>query len=227
MVTNSCNVHYYERYVNLRDTSAPPFSACFVGVNSPHRPSGIPDTASRRPLDQGEWESIKAWYYRGVDCPQAGPIGTMKTRSLLCVLWLAVSLADAQNTPASARGNETLLLALENGWNQAQLHHDTKALDGLVADTFISTDNDGTFMTKAQFLADNKDLSYAPSLMTNSDERVFLYGDVAVVAGIYHARGLNKRKPFDHYGRFTDTWVFLNGKWACVASHTSPLKKKP
>jgi hypothetical protein len=150
-----------------------------------------------------------------------------KIRTVLCLLWLAGSLADAQNAPASAHGNETLLLALENGWNQAQLHHDSKALDGLVADTFISTDNDGTFMTKAQFLADNEDLSYAPSLMTNSDEQVFLYGNAAVVAGIYHAKGLNKRKPFDRYGRFTDTWVYLNGKWLCVASHTSALKKKP
>ena len=143
-------------------------------------------------------------------------------------LFLARGLSGlAQNTPASTHGKESLLIALENGWNQAQLRHDSKALDELVADTFISTDNDGTFMTKSQFLADNKDLSYSPSLMTNSEERVFLYGDVAVVAGIYHAKGLNKGKPFDHYGRFTDTWAYLNGRWVCVATHTSALKKKP
>ena len=152
----------------------------------------------------------------------------MNTRLLVCLLLLVGSLADAQNAgPATAHETETLLIALENGWNQAQLHHDSKALVGLIADTFISTDNDGIFMTKAQFMADNKDLTYAPSLMTNSDERVFLYGDVAVVAGMYHAKGLNKGKPFDHYGRFTDTWVSLNGKWVCVASHTSTLKKRP
>jgi hypothetical protein len=49
---------------------------------------------------------------------------------------------------------------------------------------------------------------------------------VAVVAGVYHAKGSYKGKPFDHYGRFTDTWVYLNGKWLCVASHTSALKKE-
>jgi len=150
----------------------------------------------------------------------------MKIRVAVCLLWLAGSLADAQNPAASAPGSKSLLIALENGWNQAQLHHDSKALEELVADSFISTDNDGTFMTKSQFLADNKDLSYAPTLMTNSDERIFVYGDAAVVAGIYHAKGLNKGKPFDHYGRFTDTWVYLNGKWVCVATHTSALKKK-
>ena len=148
-----------------------------------------------------------------------------KTKVVVCLLWLAGPLAAAQNLPESSRRNESLLIALENAWNQAQLHHDSKALDGLVAETFISTDNDGTFQTKAQFLADNNDVSYAPSLMTNRDEKVFVYGDAAVVAGIYHAKGLNKGKPFDHYGRFTDTWVYLNGKWVCVATHTSPLKR--
>lgn len=151
----------------------------------------------------------------------------MKRRVAVCVLWLAVSLADAQSPTASPHGNESLLIALENGWNQAQLHHDSKALAGLVADTFISTDNDGTFMTKAQFLADNSDTSYAPTLMANSDEQIFLYENAAVVAGVYHAKGLNKGKPFDHYGRFTDTWAYLKGKWVCVASHTSALKKRP
>jgi hypothetical protein len=149
----------------------------------------------------------------------------MKTGFVLCLLCLLAATAHAQGSAKSSHGSKSLLLALENAWNQAQLHHDSKALDGLVADTFVSTDNDGTFMTKAQFLEDNRDLSYAPSLMANSDEQIFLYDNVAVVAGIYHAKGLNKGRPFDHYGRFTDTWVYLNGKWLCVASHTSPLKK--
>ncbi len=152
---------------------------------------------------------------------------TMQAGVVACLLWLACSLAGAQNPTASTHGNETVLIALENGWNQAQLHHDSKALELFLADTFISTDNEGILMTKAQFLADNEDLSYAASLMTNSGVQVFSYGDVAVVVGIYHAKGLNKGKPFDHYGRFTDTWAYLNGKWLCAATHTSALKKKP
>jgi len=151
----------------------------------------------------------------------------MNTRLVVCLLWLVSSWATAQTPPDASHANESLLIALENAWNQAQLHHDSSALDRLVANTFISTDNDGTFMTKAEFLADNKDLSYAPSVMANTEEKVFLYGDAAVVAGIYHAKGLYKGKPFDRYGRFTDTWLYLNGKWVCVATHTSPLKKAP
>jgi hypothetical protein len=149
----------------------------------------------------------------------------MKTRVILSVLCLTASVAFAQSSAPNSHGNEALLIALENAWNQAQLHHDSKALEALVAENFISTDNDGILSTKPQFLADNKDPAYAPSVMANSEEKVFLYENAAVVAGIYHAKGQYKGKPFDHYGRFTDTWVFTNGKWLCVASHTSPLKK--
>jgi hypothetical protein len=142
----------------------------------------------------------------------------------VCVFWLAL-LAAARQPSASSHGSESLLLALENAWNQAQLHHDSKALGELIADTFVSTDSDGVFQTKAEFLADNKDPAYAPTVMTNSDVRVFLYENSAVVTGIYHAKGAYRGRPFDHYGRFTDAWAFLGGKWLCVATHTSPLKK--
>lgn len=149
----------------------------------------------------------------------------MKPIFILLIPLLHFSLGHAQKS-SSPHGNESLLMALENAWNQAQLHHDSKALDELVADTFISTDNDGVFQTKAQFLEDNKDPAYAPSVMANSDVKIFLYDNAAVVAGTYHAKGAYKGKPFDHYGRFTDTWVYTAGKWTCVASHTSPLKTR-
>ena len=32
-------------------------------------------------------------------------------------------------------------------------------------------------------------------------------------------------EPYEHVGRFTDTWIFQDGKWLCVASHTTLLKK--
>jgi hypothetical protein len=147
----------------------------------------------------------------------------VRIAGVACLLAFAVSPATAQ----SPHGSETLLIALENAWNRAQLQHDSKALEGLIADTFISTDNEGVVTNKSQFLADNKDPSYAASLMANQGERVFLYENVAVVAGTYHAKGINQGKPFDHYGRFTDTWVYMKGKWFCVATHTSPLKKPP
>lgn len=143
---------------------------------------------------------------------------------LVCILLLTLSLGAAAQSDV-ARGEESKLIALENAWNQAQLNRDSKALDALLADTFLSTDNDAKLMNKAEFLADNRDPDYVFSLLANSDMKVITYGSAAVVAGVYHAKGTYKGKVFDHYGRFTDTWVYSKNRWQCVASHTSPMKK--
>jgi len=139
-------------------------------------------------------------------------------------VWATPALLHSQQAHSS-RDETSKLMALENAWNQAQIHHDSKSLAGLVGDEFIYTDTDGTVMNKARFLADNDDPDYRAILMANDDVKVYSYSNTAIVAGRYHAKGTYKNKPFDHYGRFTDTWIYLGGVWQCVASHTTLLSK--
>jgi hypothetical protein len=126
---------------------------------------------------------------------------------------------------AANAADESKILALENAWNQAQLHHDAAALDQLLPATFVNTDYDGTVMNKAQFLADLKDSAYQASLVVNQDVKIYSYNNAAVVTGTYHTKGKYKGKPFEHWGRFTDTWLFQDGIWQCVASHSSLIKR--
>jgi hypothetical protein len=143
----------------------------------------------------------------------------------LCVLLFVGLLLGARMASSDFTADESRLIALENAWNQAQLRHDDKALDDLVPSTFVYTDYDGTVMNKAQFLADLKDPAYHATLITNQDVKVYPYKNVAIVIGTYHTKGTYKRKPFDHYGRFTDTWIYHDNKWQCVASHTNLIQK--
>ena len=76
-----------------------------------------------------------------------------------------------------------------------------------------------------QFLADFADPKFQPSLMNIQEVKVEMYATTAIVTGTYHTKGTYGTKPYEHFGRFTDTWVFQDGKWLCVASHTSLLKK--
>lgn len=117
------------------------------------------------------------------------------------------------------------ILALENAWNQAQLHHDANALIQLLPSTFVYTDYDGTVEDKAQFLKDLKDPDYQASLVVNENVKVIPYNKAAVVIGTYHTKGKYKGKPFEHWGRFTDMWLFQDGLWQCIASHTNLIKK--
>jgi len=145
--------------------------------------------------------------------------------SLLLVLPLFVTLASAQRQKASTAADESKLVALENAWNQAQLHHDAQALETLVSDSFIYTDYDGTVMDKRRFLDDIKDVSYRATLVANEDVKVHLYQNAAVVFGTYHTKGTSKGKAFEHRGRFTDTWIYSKDHWECVASHTNLTRK--
>jgi ketosteroid isomerase-like protein len=146
----------------------------------------------------------------------------VKACNAFCVLILSSLLAAAQ---MSVSAEESKLIALENAWNQAQLQHDVRALEGLVDANFVYTDTDGTVMDKAQFLDDIQNPDYKMSQVVNDEIKVHNYKDVAVVFGRYHAKGSYKGKSFDHWGRFTDTWVFRNSTWVCVASHTNRIEK--
>jgi hypothetical protein len=152
--------------------------------------------------------------------------GTVRLR--LSVFWsflLLSSLLLARDATNDVTADASRLIALENAWNQAQLHHDSKAVSDLISDGFIYTDYDGTVMNKAQFLADLKDPDYRATLIANDEARVVSYVNAAIVVGTYHSKGTYKRQPFEHYGRFTDTWLYVNNKWQCVASHTNLIKK--
>src|SRR5882724_3130083 len=146
----------------------------------------------------------------------------MKYAVCLCLCLVLGSLVYAAEP---SNGDQSKIIALENAWNQAQLHHDSKALNSLVSDTFIYTDYDGTVMNKSQFLADIKDPAYKASLVANEEQKVYSYNSAAIVVGTYHTKGSYKGKAFEHFGRFTDTWVFQDGTWQCVASHTTLLNK--
>lgn len=148
----------------------------------------------------------------------------MKNIFTLCFV-LFCSLVMVGDPANDVTAEASKLIALENAWNQAQLHHDAKAVSNLVSDAFVYTDYDGTVMNKAQFLADLQDPNYRATLIANDQARVIPYTNAAIVVGTYHSKGTYKRQPFDHYGRFTDTWLYQNNKWQCVASHTNLIKK--
>jgi hypothetical protein len=130
--------------------------------------------------------------------------------------------AAAQKPDAS---QESKLVVLEHVWNEAQVTRDAPVLDALVDEHFTNTEFDGEVSNKAKFLADIADPRFKPSAMNVDGMKVTFYQNTAVVIGDYHAKGTYQGKPYDHTGRFTDTWVFQNGHWVCVASHSSLQKK--
>jgi len=140
------------------------------------------------------------------------------------MLLLFVSSAAAQQANMSDEGGR--VLALENAWNHALEAKDTKALDMLLANTFISVDIDGSISSKSEFLASIKAPEYQPSQAVTEQSSVQVYGDVAVVVGVFRIKGTEKGKPYVHRERFVDTWIKLSGAWQCVATTSTLITTK-
>jgi len=142
-----------------------------------------------------------------------------------CLLLAFFSMGTAAAQRSKDDSQETKLLVMEHLWNEAQVNRDSRALDGLIGSAFVNTEWDGEVSDKSKFLADIKDPSFKPTNLTIQDLQVRMYADSAIVVGSYHTKGTYQGKPYEHFGRFTDTWVYTEGRWQCAASHTSLLKK--
>jgi hypothetical protein len=142
----------------------------------------------------------------------------------VCCLLSAVC-AFAQTSKDGSSAEVAKLVALERMWNQAQVSRDAAAIASMIGDKFVNTEYDGEVSVRGKFLADFADPKFQPSIMSIDDVKVDIYSTTAIVTGAYHAKGTYGTKPYEHFGRFTDTWVFQDGKWLCVASHSSLLKK--
>jgi uncharacterized protein (TIGR02246 family) len=150
----------------------------------------------------------------------------MKKTWLLGVLGL-LSLGSAAWSQAQQTGGpaEKAVAALENQWLQSQKANNPDLVAPLLADKFVNTGSDGKVTSKAQFLANMNATKFANVVYEN--EQVTVTGDTAIATGEFKGKGTDPSgKPFEGPERYTDTWVKMpDGKWQCIASHSSPVKK--
>jgi ketosteroid isomerase-like protein len=144
--------------------------------------------------------------------------------SILLSLFLLWWTPHAVLNPSGAQqldADQTKILALENAWNQAEERKDVKALETLLDSSLVYIDYDGSIMNKVQFIASVQAPSLHPEQIVNESMTAHVYGDSAVVTGIYREKGLKNGKPYLRRGRFTDSWVYRDQTWVCVASQST------
>lgn len=149
----------------------------------------------------------------------------MRTAFAACLLIGASVVLGAANQKDALSEDQGRILALETAWNHAEQNKDIAALDQLLSASMVYIDYDGSLQSKAEFLASAKSESLHPEQITNEEMTAHVYGDAAVVVGIYREKGISKGKPYLRRGRFTDTWVKENGTWQCVASQSTLISK--
>ncbi len=108
---------------------------------------------------------------------------------------------------------------------QSQKTNKPDLLAPLLGDKFVETSDEGKVRNRTESLANAKATKY--SSVEYQDMKVTVYGDTAIATGGFKGQGTDESgKPFNTHSRWTDTWVKMpDGKWQCVASHGSNIKK--
>jgi ketosteroid isomerase-like protein len=143
--------------------------------------------------------------------------------AFLALLFFSVQAAPQQQNISDEGGR---VLALEKAWNLALEEKNTKALDMLLANTMVSIDIDGSISSRSEFLASIKASDYQPSQAITEQSTVQVYGDTAVVEGIFRVKGREKGKPYVRRERFVYTWIKVNGTWQCVVTTSTLITAK-
>jgi ketosteroid isomerase-like protein len=147
-------------------------------------------------------------------------------RVMLTVAALLLSPMALLARPQALSDAAGRVLALEKAWNHALEQKDTKALDQLLAGSFISIDSDGSIENKGEFLASIKAPDYKPSQVVTEQTNVQAYGNAAVVTGIIRVKELKNGKAHVRRERFTDMWIKMDAGWQCVATQSTLILAK-
>jgi len=117
------------------------------------------------------------------------------------------------------------LTDLEQEWTVANINADKKKLDRILADDYVGEGADGKPQGKAEYLR-TATRDTAIQKWDFEDLKLSLKGDRATLTGIIRLeirdqRGQNQNLAF----RFTDKFVWRDGRWQATGSVVAPLKE--
>jgi uncharacterized protein DUF4440 len=111
------------------------------------------------------------------------------------------------------------LIRLNRNYIRSVDEADTAWFDANLASDFFNTNPDGTLIDRAAFIAQIGRGSTVKNIREH-DVVIRLFGDFAII----HAR-TTYQKPDNSVGggRYTDDWLFRDGRWQCVSAHVTRL----
>lgn len=149
----------------------------------------------------------------------------MMTKRSLILASTASLMVLSGATALAAAGDEEAVKNAELQWEKSQQTNNVDLIAPLFADKIVETTGEGkVFAGKDAVLADAKTQTW--SSVEYKDLKVTVFGRTAIATGTFVGKGTSEGKPLDSHSRFTDTWVkTADGKWQCVATHDSEIKK--
>src|SRR5262245_3772956 len=122
-------------------------------------------------------------------------------------------------------GVEQALMDIEKNWAAAGLKGDAATIDAILADNWSGITPEGKATTRAQSLDEAKKSKFTKSEVSEMKVKM-INADTAVVTGVWTGAGTGaKGEKIDTSERWTDVFANVGGKWKCVASQSTTVKK--
>ena len=170
--------------------------------------------------------------------------------------WSGVPLGNLQGEPHTDTGRYTMVLEKRGGkWmivaeHYSEAPHDKKVLEAqvlkmgqeygrmiqrgdaaaiekILTDNYVYTDEKGKVMNKTEDLATYKDRKSKIESAETTDQKVRVIGNnAAIETGTFRVKGTDKDgKPFEETDRYTTTWMWRDLRWQ-IADHTTTAAKQ-
>ena len=140
------------------------------------------------------------------------------TAFLLLLAFVLVINAQSQNVYRDEKVAAELI-ALVRQWDAALVKHDTATLDKLLAAEFTLSG-----LPKAAYLAHVKSSRNDIVSAVSGEFDVRVYGDTATLIAVDEIKSGKNGETTEWY-RYIDVWVKRDGRWQCVVTESSQVKK--
>jgi ketosteroid isomerase-like protein len=145
----------------------------------------------------------------------------MPVRRLL-VFVLGMALIIGATEPArSSVDDDKAVAALDKEYQEAVKNNDVATMDRILADDFVLVTGLGKTYTKADLLEEARSKRVIYERQEDSNQKVRVWGDTAVVTAFLWAKGTEDGKPFDYKLWFSDIYLRTQNGWRYVLAQAS------
>jgi ketosteroid isomerase-like protein len=141
-------------------------------------------------------------------------------RLLAFTLGIAV-IIGATEQARSSMDDEKAVAALDTEYQAAVKNNDVATMDRILIDDFVLVTGLGKTYTKAALLEEARSKRVIYERQDDTNQRVRVWGDTAVVTALLWAKGTEDGKPFDYKLWFSDTYVRTPDGWRYVLAQAS------
>jgi ketosteroid isomerase-like protein len=140
---------------------------------------------------------------------------------LLSALFLPLAAASASAASPSRAEDEKAVADLDTKYQAAVKANDVATMSEILADDFVLVTGKGVAYDKADLLAEANKSETVYEHQEDTNQKVRVWGDTAVVTALLWVKGTNAGKPMDYKLWFSDTYVRTSKGWKYVFGQAS------